>query len=452
MKDITFNFLIRLIQKRYITHMLTCLVFWSSKDRKKLRKSIFNLVHYDYIKKVQDKLVKKFQKKDTINVVFLGIDSCMWPYDGLYHLMEKHPRINPVIIVIPHNSFGKSYSKEIYDKTLKFFRGKTERVLSSWDEDKNTFRRLEDIMPPDIIFYTSPYDISLPQYNIGSWYDRALTCYVPYGIMQANIQETQYNLFFHNVIWRCFYETQIHREMAEKYARNIGRNVIVTGYPKIDIFLDNHYIPLDVWKTKNTKAKRIIWAPHHTIENGLNFSNFLEYAEFFINILKAYPNDIHIAFKPHPTLRANLYKCKEWGVYKTDAYYKLWDTLPNAQLEEGDYADLFLTSDALIHDSVSFIAEYACLDKPMLFMIKEESSSQKFNEFGSELFETVHVSENEDEVRQFIKLVLDDQPDPRQAVRQAFANQYLREPVVSSNMTASESIMSYLNETMKIEE
>jgi hypothetical protein len=54
-----------------------------------------------------------------------------------------------------------------------------------------------------------------------------------------------------------------------------------------------------------------------------------------------------------------------WGSEKTTAYYDKWDNLDNGQFKSGDYVDL-LTSDALIHDCGSFMAEYLVVGKPAL--------------------------------------------------------------------------------------
>ena len=79
----------------------------------------------------------------------------------------------------------------------------------------------------------------------------------------------------------------------------------------------------------------------------------MTYAADMVELAKKYQDSIQFAFKPHPVLKFRLINI--WGEQKTEEYYKLWETMPNTQLETGDYIDLFLTSDALGFLSVPFI-------------------------------------------------------------------------------------------------
>ena len=105
-------------------------------------------------------------------------------------------------------------------------------------------------------------------YRVEYIYKHVLTCYVPYGVMIASWQEQQYNLLFHNICWRLFYETDFHLMMAQKYSLVKGRNALVSGYPKFDSF--------SIYKASKRSDKRIIWAPHYSVETGalINYSTF----------------------------------------------------------------------------------------------------------------------------------------------------------------------------------
>ena len=59
--------------------------------------------------------------------------------------------------------------------------------------------------------------------------------------------------------------------------------------------------------------------------------------------------------------------------------------MPNTQTEFGEYRDMFLTSDAMILDSVSFMQEYLFTEKPLL-VLRKEKDSESFNTFGEEIF------------------------------------------------------------------
>jgi hypothetical protein len=126
-------------------------------------------------------------------------------------------------------------------------------------------------------------------------------------------------------MWRYFVETKVHQRLAQIYARNKGTNVVVSGYPGMDILLRKDYQPKDVWKIKNKKIKRIIWSPHHIIPqfgSTLDYSTFLKYSEFMFELAKKYQEQIQIAFKPHPILRSKLSLDEVWGKEKTNEIFR----------------------------------------------------------------------------------------------------------------------------------
>jgi hypothetical protein len=139
---------------------------------------------------------------------------------------------------------------------------------------------------------------------------------------------------------------------------NGGVNALVTGYPGVDNLLDPNYSPRDVWKIKDKKVKRLIWAPHHSMftDECIYYSCFLQYSDFMLEMAQKDRDDIQIAFKPQPVLRNKLNQY--WGKGKTDDYYHRWESMDNTFLENGGYVDVFLTSDAMIHDSGSFLIEF----------------------------------------------------------------------------------------------
>ena len=115
-----------------------------------------------------------------------------------------------------------------------------------------------------------------------------------------------YNQFFHNILWKYFNITKIHKEISEEYADNKAQNVTIVGYPKCDEYLDVNYKPKDVWKVEDRAVKRIIWTPHQSIEDNekeLGYSCFLLNYQNMLDLAQQYKGKIQIAFKPHPILK-----------------------------------------------------------------------------------------------------------------------------------------------------
>jgi CDP-glycerol glycerophosphotransferase (TagB/SpsB family) len=155
------------------------------------------------------------------------------------------------------------------------------------------------------------------------------------------------------------------------------------------------------WKNKDFR-KRIIWAPHHTIlEDGRKkMSNFLEYAELFKELAIKYQDKIVWAFKPHPGLKSKLSSNTVWGEEKTNEYYNFWKNQEYTQLEEGYYIDLFHYSDAMIHDSGSFLNEYMYFRKPVLYLLSNKKKPY-YNQFGLDALNACRIGQSFDDISNF---------------------------------------------------
>ena len=141
-----------------------------------------------------------------------------------------------------------------------------------------------------------------------------------------------------------------------------------------------------------------------------------------VEMAKKYRDQVQFAFKPHPVLRNKLETV--WGKEKTNLYYEEWAQMPNTALVEGDYVDLFLSSDAMIHDSGSFIAEYLCLNKPVIRTLNGVDLKLLHNEFGLQCLENHYMAHNAEELDQFIQNVIHD-VDPMKEARTKFIQDVL---------------------------
>ena len=215
----------------------------------------------------------------------------------------------------------------------------------------------------------------------------------------------------------------------------------MTGYPGFDQLLINKTPNNGVWKNKNPTLKKIIWAPHHLMNELNEVSNFLEYHDFFLELADNYRDKIQIAFKPHPLLRIKLEKDVNWGKEKTDIYYNKWLGLENGQFENSEYLDLFLTSDALIHDCGSFMSEYLIVGKPSLFMIRNESIMKEWSRYGEKALAVHYQSRNKKELIDFVENVVLKENDWMKEERNDFVQNIL---IQKDSLTASQNILNYL--------
>ena len=364
---------------------------------------------------------------EPVRVVFFAMSVSMWRYQHLYELMCADKRFDAHIVLSPSIDYTHEQQERDVNAMRTFF---DECSIKYVDY---SFERPCDVkseLNPDILFYPQPYENLLcPAHDCTTFYDR-LICYYPYAFWTST-GKWSYNFHFHNLAWRLYYSTKMHLEEARKTAWNKGTNVRVVGYPNADDFLSGKYA--DVWKKIDSKPrKRLIWAPHYAItpEFGLIArSRFLEMAQPMLEMAERLKDEIQIAFKPHPRLLTELYKHPQWGKERTDAYYQQWEAGTNTQLETGDFVDLFMTSDGMVHDSGSFAVEYHYSLRPVMFVSQDMApllATQ--SEFGKTAYKMHYIGKGMADVEHFVADVVIAGNDTMRSWREWFYTEHLLPP------------------------
>lgn len=387
----------------------------------------------------------EIKRKNKIKVAFFIFNEAIWKNEELYFLMKKDPRFEPVVFVCPFITYGNQLMRKEMDAIYNKFKDKGYNVIKTLKSD-NTFMDVKAEYSPDLVFFSTPWNHTIKKYQVYNFLN-TLTCYVPYAFMTSNLNQSHYNKDTHNLVWKYFLPTEVHKKLAKKHSIRNGKNVLVLGFPGMDKFLNQKSIGESVWKKQSNNRKRIIWAPHHTIpgtKNALNYSTFLKYADFMLELTEKYKESIQFAFKPHPNLRGKLNDV--WGRERTDTYYNTWSTLENGQLEEGEYIALFSSSDALIHDSGSFVIEYLYTNKPVMFLMNSEKVKEEFNDIGKKALSVTDQGYKKEDILQFIEESVLKGKDKRKDKRMKFFNKIVKPP---QNKTASENIYHYLKEELK---
>jgi len=237
---------------------------------------------------------------------------------------------------------------------------------------------------------------------------RCLLIYLPYSYHIDKNDRLQVGKIQHVSLWRHYVPHKYFKKASKKY--NNATAVIATGYPIFDYPANDNSLTFkrnlrSVWPT-DTKIK-VIWAPHHSIESGNNwpyFSTFLTYYSYFLALANDSTSKFTICFKPHPIMRQKLIDHPEWGLERQQAYYKAWADSKNGFLQDGIYNDLFLQSDCMVFDSVSFTAEYLLMNKPSCFLTREDKGSYTsfLNEVGLEFMEYHRKASSSRELSAFL--------------------------------------------------
>lgn len=389
-----------------------------------LKKSKENIYVIIYRCRIPFLIYRIRKRKGEIKVVFFVMNLSMWKYGKLYELLQCHPRFRPIIVLSPRTNGTKQQREEDLFQMKVYFKNRGYEFIDEYDCIANRGTRIRKDIKPSLVFYTQPYGTEIKEHNPMSFFN-SLICYAPYCFWTYD-DSIGYNELVHKLAWRLFYPTEIHKENALKYSIIGDTNVVVTGYPLADNFLS--VVFEDPWKIEDRMIKRVIWAPHYSVANinGILQSNFLELADFMLELAMKYRTKIQIAFKPHPILMTTLYNVDGWGKVRTDEYYKKWDDLENGLFVSGDYISLFRTSDAMIHDSDSFLVEYHYTGKPVMFLCNDYNDFKKKRcRFGKMALDMHYIGVSRDEIEDFIENVVLDGKDVKIEQRMLFASQYL---------------------------
>lgn len=378
----------------------------------------------------QRRLVKALRKKDVINVVFFPMNVAMWKSQHLYDLMKQDTRFHLYVFLAPAITFSNEARCSDLQKMREYFKQHNVPFIDYELEKGKEPVGVYSIVEPDIIFHAQPYESSIDKcYSFPIFKDKLL-CHIPYAFHARSTQYYNFNSKYNNIAWRLYYPNEENYNIARQYAYNHGRNVVVVGNPSTD----DYVLPAktDPWKNKDRGIKRIIWAPHFTILEGLGFaqmSNFLNLAVYMQQLAIEYEDKVSFAFKPHPRLYTELVKHPDWGMERTKEYYDFWKNGSNSQLETGDFVDLFKGSDAMIHDSGSFTVDYLYFNKPVLYDNPDiEAAKDTANETGKRAYDVHYkVSSNED-IKRFIDDVVLAGNDTMKTQREEYYKNYLLPP------------------------
>lgn len=381
-------------------------------------------------------LARILQERGKVNVAFQVTCISKWKADSLLVLMQHHPAFKPLVWFVP--ALGKPGSEVENDwmRCESFFRKQGTLLVR--------YKRVEDFpaeLRPDLIFPSEPYNTGVydAPYNRGLL-DR-LFCFLPYGFTSTN-SALNYNQVINNGAVFAFLENEVSYRTACRLMDNGGRNAVCSGQAMADAFLFPPQPHQQVWKDCAPDLKRVIWAPHWSITDDtvwLRFGTFMKTGEIMLELARAHANDIQFAFKPHPNLYSTLCGHPQWGKERTDAFYAQWREMPNSQLEDGEYAALFMQSDAMIHDCGSFIQEYLFADKPCMYL-KDPENRQEYSAMATDCLNAYQIGITRGEIEAFLQMVLRGE-DPKAEVRRELRKKYLIPP---NGQSAAQNIIDCL--------
>lgn len=385
-----------------------------------------------YQKYILPRKVKALRKKKIINALFVLHELGAWKTESLYLKMRENSRFDVKILLVPE--IRSQYAFHI----LKKYLDEKQYPYETIKENESIKERFH----PDIIFYQKPYNGNIKWHYFYTNNLYALFPYVMYCFRNRNSPHLK-NIGLFDFSWQLYAENETVIEELKGILNTKGKNMVNTGLPIMDVLvLDKTKFP-NPWKELSGNRKRIIYAPHHTLNtetvkfhSPFYYATFLEYADFMLEMAEKYKDKVQWAFKPHPLLRFKLEKL--WGAEKTDSYYKRWADMENSQVDEGEYMGLFKHSDAMIHDCGSFKLEYLYTDNPVMYLIKDNPEYDYENWQTTKALELHYKGTNQYEIEKFIQNVIES-IDPLKEERKKFVETYLTPP---NGKSACENIIN----------
>lgn len=371
--------------------------------------------------------VAEIRNKDRIKVAFIIYDIAKWKSERLFLTMRDHPRFDPIIVPILYNHTDYLQVCHDFNKCINLLDEKGYNYVVGM-KSKN----IDELVNPDIVFYGEHYcELYDEGYTINYFTKRkSLGCNIQYCFKNLCIDGTV-NKPQTNRIWMNFYENESVINDMRPLMSNGAKNFIATGLPIVDDFEKSFRSPKEVWKPQRHRKIRLIWAPSYSFPNKKWYnvyeqSTFLDISDEMIKLAEDNRDTLQIAFKPHPLLRPRLNSF--WGVEKTNAYYEKWAEMENTQLAEGQYVDLFMTSDAMIHDCMSFMVEYMYTEKPVMFLDKGSDSMKLCNTQTHDSFAIHYKGKTIDDIKTFLEQVVIGEDDPMRERRLEYKKKYIVPP------------------------
>ena len=381
--------------------------------------------------------------KKKIKVGFVLYDSSMWGGDDLYNLFANDERFETTVFLCQRTEGLKNdIIHNVFLKDIELFKSHGLNLVAV--ENLN-----EPAPEQDVLILLTPYfDRLVRNFRFSNLPARTLITHVIYSFAVSVRIKGYYNLPIFHTAWKVFFPSTINLKMYGEM-NNVGMpRGLYSGYPRIDVFFKKDAEFKFNWKMVRPDAKKIIWAPHHSINEVTKWATFQWNYKFMYEFAKAHP-EISWVVKPHPNLA---FRAIDHGIFPNveafEEYLQKWNDLPNAQVYTGAYYQaIFATSDGMIHDCGSFTAEYQYVDKPMIYLTRKGTV---FNDLGNEIFKASYLVDGKDfdAIAAMIQKVFIKGNDYKAAQRKEVFDKYLNYPK-TNGMLASEFIYKSIADDLK---
>lgn len=386
----------------------------------------------------KNNIIESISNKDKIKILFFVYNLGMWKYDGLIRLLLNHPKFDPIIVPFAMPENRPNFNQYNQESIISYCKDNNFPFIIGYDFCRDEYDNLKGF-DPDIVVYTQPYNTGYEKWRIDRYSKNCLFIYTPYGLSVTK-DRALYDTYLCNIAWKIFVSSPMEKDVLYQSITN-KINIVVTGAALYDQ-LNKANVQKSPWR--NNRKKRVIWAPHHSMDSKYSFSssNFERICSDMIAVAQKFQDTVEFAFKPHPILKERL--IEKWGKERADSYYIRWERMPNTMICLGDYTELFAFSDAMIHDCASFVGEYLYTNKPAIYIYKDKIPPASVdNEFGIGCFNCHYRGHLIRDIEEFITNVVLNGEDVMKNKRTEFIKTQLLPP---NNLSTAENMLKELEE------
>lgn len=369
------------------------------------------------IKKNYQKILNNLKTKEKIKILFICEQNEKWCYTDLYNKLKNNPKFEILpVVLFPIISKGEIIFTQ--NENIKFFNKLNIKTIDGFDYENQQNINIKNL-EPDIVFYQQPWYLNnLNNPKFVSNY--ALTIMAPYGYTTLSEKEWGSNSTkeVYQNLWLFLAESPYHINFYKKAAK-MKDNLIALGSLK----LDNYLKPIKDNIFKKNENPKIIYAPHHSIgKDGLRMSTFRQNYQSFLNFAKN-NSQYSFIYKPHPMLEVAVVEHNLMTKEEYQNYVNEWENLENSKVyNKGEYFDIFKSSDILITDCSSFLAEYFPSKKPIIFLNRADRAP--FDKFGNKIKKGFYEINDFNKIPKLLNKILIKKEDKLTKKREEIINKY----------------------------
>ena len=349
-----------------------------------------------------------------IRVAFLPLYTEAWDsFAEVYERMSKDDRFEVRVFTINRKLTG---DPEFHGQ------GEAYDYLNSIKVQNTMIGSVDELraFAPDYTFINYPWQRNYEeQYRVDQLVKFTKIAYIPYFLLPMVTEPWDVGVAGHYYRQRSHQLASLIFTQDRNTKRAFGltergnKYVKFTGSPKIDSMMKRARKAKRVMRSRY----RIVWAPHHSYGPlWLNFGTFAQMHNQMLDFAAKH-KDVDIVFKPHPFLLGTMTGRELMSQQELDDWLKAWDALPNTSTNtDSDYVNVFVNSDMLICDGISFLGEYPLITgRPAVFI--ENKDHWAFSPLGETIAKTtVGFKSFEDFANSFEKLKTEGLPDRSQEI------------------------------------